>query len=254
MSIATLAALQPHKWVNKKNVLVCEASGGVIMHHVSRFLTPRLFDAAMNAMDNLERSTKEKMLLHGDSRGGHLQGTKRKTASLGIQFMRGGARTLNKKQFNATPEGRRLLRELQPVFDDVKLWMTEHHPTVVAEMQEVVRRHPALEDHLICGLWTYIDVNLTPISKQHYDRNDNPQVPACILSFGKADLVLPHAKIRAKQARGSMALVNSFKYQHGIEINDKGKNRRSVVLSAHNAFRMSSNDELIRQFLDSVRD
>mmetsp|Transcript_28109 Transcript_28109/g.64864 ORF Transcript_28109/g.64864 Transcript_28109/m.64864 type:complete len:172 (-) Transcript_28109:8-523(-) len=123
----------------------------------------------------------------------------------------------------------------------------QHHSSILEEMEEVAREHPELEQHLIGGVWTYMDVNLSPIGKMHYDKNDNTQVPAVIMSFGTATLRLPHVNITADQRRGSMIMVNSFKYQHGLE--DTVDNRRSIVLSAHNAFRMATNRHLIEAFI-----
>lgn len=111
--------------------------------------------------------------LRGDSRG------VRKAIGLGTIFPRGGkaADKIFHAKHGHLPWVAAMLRELQPFMDKIFEWVD----VVMPKLKEAVNallRSLGLQDHpeLLFGRGTYLDLNLTNISKLHNDKGDHPEV------------------------------------------------------------------------------
>jgi hypothetical protein len=99
----------------------------------------------------------------------------------------------------------------------------------------------------VFGRYTYLDVNVTNISKRHRDRNDSPQCHAVIISLGgTATLELLEPNVTAECAAGTVVLLDAQGVTHNVLSPSKG--RHSLVLSTHNKWMFPQHQEEVARF------
>jgi hypothetical protein len=100
---------------------------------------------------------------------------------------------------------------------------------------------------LTFGRYTYLDVNITNISKRHRDRNDSPQCHAVIVSLGgNATLELVEPNVTIECAPGTVVLLDAQGTTHNVLEPTEG--RQSLVLSTHNKWFFPQNEGEVELF------
>lgn len=75
------------------------------------------------------------------------------------------------------PAYKKMVKALEPYVAMILEWVDEVIPDLQLAPEALIDRiGDQLQQHLLFGRFTYLDVNATNISKEHYDTNDHPEV------------------------------------------------------------------------------